>query len=174
MSEGDFSFMVTRTKADYFWAIMVSSLRTPIIPIFLAIALTGTLIFSALSEGALGMDQIVTAGLVYSLIVALYYISLLAMVWYVAQKNWNAPGALSPLSYVFTPAGVEVAYAMGRGETAWALWKSALETRNLILVRHGLGLLHIIPKRDLTPSDLSRLRAMLREHLGASARLSRE
>jgi len=174
MSGADASFTITRTKADYFWAIAFTSLQSPIIPLFFAAALFIVPVLSAIADGGFSREQLVVSAAVFALLLVLYYASLFVAVWFVARKNWRTPGALEPLAYSFMPAGIETSYAFGHGQAAWALWKSALETQDLILIRHTLGPVHIIPKRSLDSALLIRLRAILRERLGAKAKLMRE
>lgn len=166
----DLSFTVTRTKADYFWAVAFNALRSPIIPIFFAFALLLALAPAAL-ERDLDISDFAIVGVAYGGMVIFYYVALVVAVWMAARKNWSAPGALEPLSYTFTSEGINTSYAMGTGQTAWPLWKSAFETNELLLIRHTLGLLHIVPKRGLDSSALVSLRALLRDRFGEKARL---
>lgn len=174
MSGSELSFTVTRTKADYLSAIAVASLRSPSVPIFFAIALLFVLVPNALENGRIRTEQLGVIAMIYAGLIALYYVALAGAAWLIARKNWQAPGALSPLSYTFSPGGIASSYELAHGQTAWPLWRSAIETRSLILIRHALGPIHIIPKRDLDRATVLRLRALLRERLGAKARLKTE
>jgi hypothetical protein len=172
VSGSELTFTATRTKADYFWAIAFNALRSPIVPIVFAVALLFVLVPNVLENGGLRPSDLgVLAGL-FAAIVALYYVALLVAVWFTARRNWSAPGALSPLSYTFSSEGIAASYELAHGKTTWPLWRSAMETKGLILICHTLGPIHIIPKRDLDRAIVLRLRALLREHLGARARLN--
>lgn len=170
MSDANLSFTITRTKADYFWAIAFNALKSPVIPIFFALAMVLALAPAAL-KGALIASDFLIAGAIYAGLLVFYYLSLLAVVWLSARKNWSSPGALEPLRYSFSAEGIEASYSMGQGHMAWPMWKSAFETNALILIRHTLGVIHIIPKRDLDVATLARLRALLRERFGSKAQL---
>lgn len=170
MSESQLSFTVKRTKADYFWAVAFNALKSPIIPIFFAFALLLVLGPNAL-EGELYATDFMLVGAIYAALIVLYYLFLMAAVWFGARKNWSSPGALEPLSYTFSAEGIAASYAMGQGQMAWPLWTGAIETKALVLIRHSLGMLHIIPKRDLDAATLARLRALLRDRFGSKAQL---
>lgn len=174
MSDTALRFVVTRSEADYFWAVGLNALRSPIIPLFAVGALVVQLAAYAIGGGGVDAGGLTVLAATYGGMIALYYVCLLAAVWFTARKNWRAPGALAPLTYTLTPQGIDTAYALGQGQTDWALWKGAFETEKLVLISHTLGPVHIIPKRDLDAATLSRLRGMLRERFGAKARLKGE
>lgn len=157
---------VRRTKADYFWGVMVSALRNARMWLLYA---AGAIFVAAIavvmnSDNPLWVRAVMAVG-TFTLMMLFYALFYVICVVFAATKNWKLPGAFSEIAFDLSDEGIAVSSDTGSGVSKWIVWKSSFETKRLIIIRHQTGLIQIIPKRDLTPTTLERVRAMLAAHL---------
>ena len=60
---------------------------------------------------------------------------------------------------------MRVRSTVGSGEIGWVSFSGAFEDTKLFLLRQHPGMLQIIPKRDVQPEMLQRLRQLARDHV---------
>lgn len=157
---------VTRTQRDYFEGVMANLISWPwgFLRLFIPPLIGMTAIYMTSDYLPLGERLNETFGLGSILLGFMFLLTALIVGWS-AWRAWSAPGALDRITYTFTPEGFGVKTAMGEGQTKWAIWKRASETQSVILIRHQLNMMHILPKRDIDPATLTKLKALLRRVL---------
>ncbi len=167
------SFEATRTRSDMFNGLMANVLRSP--PTLLWYA--GGAAFIAVLAAAMNDEETFPVrSLIFAiafLAMAIFYsLLLLACVYFAARKSWSAPGGLVPIKFELSSSGLAAASATAHGVSGWDNWKAAFETKSLIVIRHHLGLVQIIPKRAMTAEMVERIRHVLRENIKGSLRLA--
>jgi hypothetical protein len=161
---------VTRDKGDYISGVFANLMASGglLTPAIIAIALVFLLLLeSALEGGDLSVSFAVFMGVI--VFAAVFFFSC-ASVMFAAWRSWKAPDALRPLIYVFTRDQLSVKSDLGGSETKWELWKDAFENDRVLIVRHRLNIIHILPKRQIAAETLARLKALLRDVLGGRVR----
>ncbi len=162
----DVHFEVSRTREDLWKGIAANSLRSPGT---LAWYVGGSAVVALISMWANrrdGAEALVFIGLVAFVgMLALYAVIMAFSVFAAARKTWRLPGALDPVTYTLSNEGLNVSASTGHGLTAWSAWKTAFETKSLIVIRHQFNLIHVIPKRALDAVTLESVRAVLRANL---------
>jgi hypothetical protein len=159
-------FRVVRTKADYVRAVALHAMLSPwTLRQFLA-----SPIIVAILPFVFAADEPLDARIILS--VTFFFVALLLLIialapcyYWAARSGWRSPGALQPIDYSFDAAGMRVKSAAGSGEIAWISFNGAFEDARLFLFRQHPGMLQIIPKRDVQPEMLVRLRVLAREHV---------
>lgn len=159
-------FRVVRTKADYVGAVALHALRSP----WTLRQLLASPIIVAIVPFIFAADEPLNARVVLSVTFFfvgffLLIVALLPCYYWAARSGWRSPGALEPIDYSFDAAGMRVRSAAGSGEIAWISFSGAFEDAKLLLLRQHPGMLQIIPKRDVQPEMLARLRQLAREHI---------
>jgi len=152
----------TRTKGDYFWAIAFNMVRNARV---WAIYLVSSLLIAGATYAVDEPRSIATFATTLTLMLLLYLLVAAVSVYWSAQRNWNAPGGLSRYVFTLSGEGLKAQHEFGEGQSSWAVWKDFFETRRLFVIRHTLGVIQIIPKRDLGEETASQLRALLRRQL---------
>jgi hypothetical protein len=117
--------------------------------------------------------KVIIGAIAFAAMLVLYSIIIILGVLFAAQKSWKAPGTLDPVKYTFSDEGLGVEASIGHGMTSWVAWKTAFETKSLIVIRHQFNMIHIIPKRGLSKDLLNAVKSMLNKHL-KTARLQME
>lgn len=160
------SVEVTRTKADYFEAVMANavqsrgSLLSLLIPPFIVVAAV------LATRDYLPFGERLNQAFGFGALIAGFTLALFAgLILWSSWRSWGSPGALDRIKYTFTDDALAIEAKMGAGESKWAIWKRAFETQNLILIRHQLNMIHILPKRDIDAATQERLKALLRRVL---------
>lgn len=166
------SFEITRTRADTFNAILTVLLRSPSTwAWYVGGALVVAVVAVAMSQDETVWAQLIVAGLVFLAMMTVFMLTALGSVYLAARKSWSAPGGLAAIKFQLSPAGLSAATATAQGVSGWDNWKAAFETNSLIIIRHHLGLVQIIPKRALPAELVGRIRRVLRENLKGSVRM---
>lgn len=160
------SFTFTRTKRDYFDAILLNAVRSP----GAWVVLLASPIINGLIMGYYSYDGPIEVSAVAITLVALASATVVAAVllfcYYLAARNaWRSPGFLRPIAFEFSDAGMKASSEVGAGESMWAAFDAAFENKSLIILRQRPGSLLILPKRNADPNALARLRALLRAHV---------
>jgi hypothetical protein len=160
------SFEATRTRGDVFNGLLANALRSPATLLWYA---GGAAFIAVLAVIVNGEETLATRALIFAiafLAMAVFYsLLLLACLYFAARKSWSAPGGLASIKFELSPSGLAAASATAQGVSGWDNWKAAFETKSLIIVRHHLGLLQIIPKRALSADLVARIRGVLRENM---------
>jgi len=162
---------ITRDRRDYVSAAFANLFTGP----SLLLAVAAGIVLMALIEtaGALLVVKSVTltsalgAGLLFMLFLA---VVCFGVTWLSAFASWRLPGALSPIAYTFTPDAIEVRASAGESKLNWSNWRSAFENQRVLIIRHQLGHIYILPRRQIDVDAQARLKALLRAVLGARAR----
>ena len=159
-------FRVVRTKQDYMGAVTLHALRSP----WTLRQLFASPIVVAIIPFIFAADEPLNARIVLSLTfffggLLLLIFALAPCYYWAARSGWRSPGALEPIDYSFDAGGMRVKSAVGSGEIAWISFNGAFEDAKLFLLRQHPGMLQIIPKRDVHPETLTRLRDLTREHV---------
>ncbi len=167
------SFEVTRTRADVFKALVWNMLRSPGALLWFA---AGSLFVAGIAvvvnDDESSSARAIIFGAAFLTMVVVYAVIMLACIYFAARKSWTAPGGLAPIEFNLSPAGLAASTETAHGQSGWANWKSAFETNSLIVTRHHLGLLQIIPKRNLPPDVIARIRDVLRMNIKGQVRLA--
>ncbi len=87
-----------------------------------------------------------------------------------AMKN---PSFQKPLMLSFSKDGVELSGAHAAGRVDWVLIKGAFETKRFIFVKQR-GMFYLVPKAQITPSEVASIRDLLRSHLPGKVKLRRD
>jgi len=157
---------VRRTRGDIFKGILANSLHSPST---LAWCVIGALIVAAIAitvNGDEGLTVMLMAGaIVFAGMLLVHAVVLLFCIWLAALQTWRARGALDTIRYTFSDQGLAIEAASGHGLSHWDTFKRAFETRSLLVIRHQMNLVHILPKRDLAADALQRVRAVLSVHV---------
>ncbi|HYD86140.1 MAG TPA: YcxB family protein [Vitreimonas sp.] len=160
------SFEVTRTRGDILKGIAANTLRSPGT---LAWYVGGSAVVAGIAVWVNRYESaqaLVLIGLLaFAAMLALYTLILAFCVLLAARKTWALPGASDPVTYTLSKEGLGVLASTGHGLTAWATWKAAFESASLIVIRHQLNLIHIIPKRGMTDDTLHKVRSVLRANV---------
>lgn len=171
-SEQRVEITIQRTRADYFWGLLFEALNGRMLWLAILIPPAAEAMLALRStegaDAALRVQEVLTRSGV-TLIGVLAFVAVLYLI--IAAICWRAPGYLGPISYVFSSAGVRGQTQVTTTETAWAAYRGAFETRSLLILRQGAGIVQIIPKRTLSSQTINAVRRMLREHLGRRAQV---
>ena len=162
---GDFipvQIEVQRTKADYSSAVWLNYWRGSgfLVQATLALAVGAWGFFETVNEGlasAIGAG-VVAAAFVYG--VMLFITS--SMAWGNMPHIVSAPGAMDPAEYVFSSKTIETKTRLGTSSVSWEVCKGWLENGRVILIRHHGNRFQVLPKRQIGPDVLVRLRSLLR------------
>lgn len=169
------SFEATRTRADVLQALIANTLRNPsALMWYFAGSVIVAGIAVAVSDDEAAPTRIIIFGAAFVAMLAFYSLFLLVCLFFAARKSWTAPGGLAPIKFNLSAAGLGAATATAQGLSGWDNWKSAFETESLIVIRHHLGLLQIIPKRALSAETVARIREVLRANIKGRVRLANE
>ncbi|MES1200720.1 MAG: YcxB family protein [Pseudomonadota bacterium] len=155
------SFEVRRSKADFFGAIWANCMNGPRLIFIIAYA-------AILAAVLFGFETIrhvpfawLSALAIFVVLIAVFLGAYAAISWFAATKAWSAPGGQGAVLYTLSPDQLAVKSDYGSGDTKWTVWKKAFETKSLIVIRHHMNLMHIIPKRDLTDETRRHVKALL-------------
>lgn len=88
-----------------------------------------------------------------------------------AFMSWRVPGALRPIDYELDAEGVYARAESGSGKSNWSVFDGVFENRHVLVIRQRPGMLHIIPKRDLSDAQTLQIRRMLRQHVNGVLRM---
>jgi uncharacterized protein (DUF58 family) len=83
----------------------------------------------------------------------------------------RTPGALAPITYIFSADGVTAQFENASNTAAWTLVKGASETANFILIKMQRGSFHLLPKKQITEDQATLVRRILRKHVPAKVHL---
>lgn len=157
---------VVRTRSDILKGIAANVLRSPAA---FASYLGGALVVAVIAvvvNTDETMEAMIGAGLVAFVGMLFVYLVIQAIcVPLAARKSWSSPGMLEPVKFTFSDEGLGVESNVGHGTTSWIIWKGAFETNSLIVIRHQMNLLHIVPKRDLSANAIAGIRSILKKHI---------
>lgn len=172
MREADVALTVTRTRADFFNAVLLAERKNiwtiatiAILPLAIATFL------SRFGEDADTRTIIFTIVLLCSSIGAVT--GVVSMAWLKAKRAAASPGATSETRFLFTADGVGVEGAGASGFEGWSAWRNALEGDGHILLRSRSGLFCVLPKAGQNVDLLDRLRAILSTNIKGQVRLRR-
>lgn len=169
------AFEVTRTRADMFKGIFAHLLRSPSTwSWYIGGALVVAVVVVVVNGGEATSNLAMTFGVTFVVMMAVFLLTALASIYFAARKSWMAPGALQPIKFVLSAEGLQATAGTASGRSGWDNWKGAFETRSLIVIRHSLGLLQIIPTKALPAQTASAIRALLIANLKGGVWLSRE
>jgi len=160
------AFEVSRTRDDIVKGIAGNALRSPrSMAWYVGGAAVVATIAVIVSQGD-GIAAMLAAGIVaFSGMLLFYSLLFWLTVWMAVRKTERMPGAFEPIKFTLSDAGLRVAATVGEGISLWKLWPFAFETKSVIVVRHELNLIQIIPKRDLASGDVARIRDVLRRNV---------
>lgn len=169
----EISFEATRTRADVLKALIANTLRSPGT---LAWFIGGSVFVAGIAFAVNDEQPMATRFFVFAAalvaMLAFYSLLLLVCLFFAARKSWTAPGALESIKFNLSAAGLSAATTTAQGQSGWDNWKAAFETKSLIVIRHHLGLLQIIPKRNLDLATMGEIRETLRAHIKGNVRLA--
>lgn len=167
------SFEVTRTRIDVFKALVANMLRSPGALVWFVV---GSLFVAGIAAAVNDTESLpvrtIIFGVAFLAMLVLYAVIMLVCIYFAARKSWTAPGGLAPIKFNLSAAGLAASTETAHGQSGWDNWKSAFETRDLIVIRHHLGLLQIIPKRTLPVDAIARVRDVLRANIKGRVRLA--
>jgi len=81
------------------------------------------------------------------------------------------PGALAPMAFVFSAYGITAEFENGTTKAMWSLVKGARETDRYFLIEMQRRSFHLIPKRQITEEQASRLREILSANISRNVHL---
>ncbi|MEQ1618021.1 MAG: hypothetical protein ABL883_06715 [Terricaulis sp.] len=167
------SFEATRTRTDVLKALIANTWRSPAALLWY---IGGSLLVAGIAFAVNDEQTVVTRMVVFAAafgaMVAFYSLLFFVCLLFAARKSWTAPGGLEPIKFNLSATGLSAATATAQGQSGWDNWKAAFETNSLIVIRHHLGLLQIIPKRNLDAMTVGRIREVLRAHIKGGVRLA--
>lgn len=165
-AEGEIRIEVTRDKRDYISAVWANYLNSGgVWWVFGGAIVFGAAIFAI--EVFSGAYQPWIAGTLAALGYALAMIVLNAiMLTLAARQSWRQPGAFDVTTFIFTPDALDVQSEVGSGRTQWVVWRRAFENSRVLAIRHQINIVQFLPKRQIPPETLPRLRELLRTALG--------
>jgi len=166
------AFTVTRSRLDYWRGILLNAFHSRFMPLYVLAAPAVSAIFAAQdSEGGSSeyRANAIVGAAVETLALVLVVLAILLLV--AAFMTWRAPGALAPIAYRFSEAGVRVRAQRGESSVPWSALTAAFEDARILIIRQQRGLVHIIPKRDIAVETLSRLRRLAHTHIKGQVRL---
>lgn len=173
-AEEEIRIEVTRDKRDYFSAIWANYLYGGGIWWAVGGALVFFLVILALAISD-GDPRPWAAGGAAAFIFIVVIVPLNALIIYLtAARSASQPGALDPISYVFTAEAIEVKSAIGSGVTKWLAWRRAFETSRVLVIRHHVNIMQFLPTRQIPTETLSRLRKLLRRALAGRVSFRQE
>jgi hypothetical protein len=175
MSEApSLQFTVKRNRGDYLSGLTLHALRSQWSLVWFApVFINGAIVwyFSRLDDQQ--ERVVVLAGFVV-LTAALMALAFASCLLLGAFNSWRTPGALEAIDYRIAESGVFASAVLGAGESKWQAFDGAWQNRRVVVLRQRPGLLHIIPRRDLSNEAQTVLRATIREHLRGSAHLKEQ
>lgn len=104
-----------------------------------------------------------------------YGLGMLILLYYASASGamraaTKTPGAMSPMTLVFSEEGVAARMVSSHSMAEWSLVKGARETKQHIRVEMQRKTCHVIPKSQISDEQASRLRAILKTKLNEKAR----
>lgn len=152
------------TRLEIAAARLLLCVRTPVLLASLLAGALVPLLFWAVGVGARGSALLFAVPPLLALVLPVAFVA--SGLAGRAARDLAAAGQKVTLS----AAGIGVESAHAAGTMKWSAARAAWETGRLFVL--WAGDLRVIPKRCLaSPDDAGRIRALLREHLGARARL---
>jgi hypothetical protein len=88
-----------------------------------------------------------------------------------ARAAMKHPSFRSPVRYVFSESGIDIAALHSNSHFNWELVRRVRETRRFLVVSLSKFAIHAIPKSALAPGDLAALRVLLRSSVKGKLRL---
>ncbi len=163
MSAESIQVEVTRDARDYRSAIWLNYWHGGGWLWMVAMGLIGAVVSCLLAEPweSPVVEAAITAGLVLGAMFIAHAITILLT----AAGAMKLPGAREPVRYAFSEESLGVSSNVGHGTTNWVNWRKAFENRRVIVVRHRVNLMHILPKRQLSAKQQEQIRALLRRVL---------
>lgn len=157
---------VRRTRGDIFRGILANSLHSLGALAWFVGGSFVVAVIAALANSARPAPEMLFVGATAFVVMLLVYaVVLLFSIWLAARQTWRASGALDTIRYTFSDQGLAIEAVNGRGLSHWHAFKRAFETKSLLLIRHHVNMVHILPKRDMGADTLERIRAVLRAHI---------
>jgi hypothetical protein len=151
-------------KTDISQSVKLRAIRTPffwIIPLWAAGMVYFSLTFSFQTPQWYACVWALVAGL----------ITLLFLLYRSSASIAKQPGALAPMTFVFSSYGITAEFENGTNKAMWSLVKGARETGSYILIEMQRRSYHLIPKRLLTDEQASSLREILRANVSRNVHL---
>jgi hypothetical protein len=162
------AFSVKRSSGDYFWGMSGAALRNRRMwTTYILGGLSVAAIWFVFSHQAF-VEKLAGAAVAFVLMICLYAVLFLISLGLAMLRNKKMAGAFDAISYEMSSNGLKVVTETGRSESKWVVWKSWFETPRIIVIRHQTGLVHILPKRQLSEAQLTGVRKALARNVGRS------
>ncbi|MBY0564803.1 MAG: YcxB family protein [Hyphomonadaceae bacterium] len=116
-------------------------------------------------------DPLIEAAITGAIVVGLMFVLNVIAIFFAAASGTKLPGALGPIFYTISDEALEVKSSVGSGTNQWINWRGAFENDRVMVIRHRANLMHILPKRQLSPEQQDRIRALLRRVLAGRVAL---
>jgi hypothetical protein len=160
------AFSVKRSSGDVFWGVLWSALHNVRIWVsYLMGALIVAGIWFVVHRSGFS-EKLAGAGIAFGLMICLYAGLFVLSVGFATLRSRKMAGASDRIAYEISSEGMKVVTETGRGESKWRVWKSWFETKRLIIIRHQIGLVQIVPKRQISDEQLQRIRRVLVANIG--------
>jgi hypothetical protein len=163
-SSAELAIPVQLSKSDISESVKLRAIRTPffwLVPLWVVIIVQFVLASSFHTPQWYAWVWALIAGLI-SLFFLLRRSSAL-----IAKQ----PGALAPMNFVFSTYGIAAEFENGTTKAMWSLVKGARETDQYFLIEMQRRSFHLIPKRQITDEQASRLREILRANISKNVQL---
>lgn len=164
MSAPPIHFEVTRTAADFRSAVWLNYWHGGGWGWLVGMGVLGAVASYLLAKP--WEDPLIEAAITAALIMGIIFVCHVIAIFFAAASGAKLPGALEPVAYVLTDDALEVKSSVGSGVTQWVNWRKAFENDRLIVIRHRVNLMHILPKRQLSAEQQNEIRALLLRVLG--------
>lgn len=162
MSEEAIRIEVTRDRGDYLSAVWTNFWRSGA---WLWLVGGGAALGAAIAALAARdgdpdalSSGVQTAAIFLVVTIPAYSLLMVSTAW----RAWRQPGAMEPLTYTFTSSGIEVQSRIGSSTSQWLVWRRAFENARVLIIRHRLNLMQVLPKRQIPADAMARLKALLR------------
>lgn len=116
-------------------------------------------------------DPLIEAAVTAAVVGGLIFVLNVIAIFFAAASGAKLPGAFEPVSYALSDEALEVKSSVGSGTTQWINWRKAFENDRLIVIRHRVNLMHILPKRQLSAEQQQKIRDLLRRVLAGRVAL---
>ena len=163
------------TQRDFFESLIAHRNRKKWVKWSFRVFITVAIIFAGLSLFVAAMRP--SAETLSNLfpflgLVGLWCLLMWGSPWWLARTQFlKQPSAQGRRRALFDGDGIHWRWDGGSSEVEWKSYVRWMETRNEILLYTSPVLFGIVPKRALTPEQLSELRTLLTQNIGAGLRV---
>ena len=160
----EFALPIQLNKSDISQSVKLRAIRTPFfwfVPLWVVVMVQFLLVSSFHTPQWYAWVWALIAGLV----------SLFFLLRRSSASIAKQPGALAPMNFVFSAYGITAEFENGTTKAMWSLVKGARESGLYFFIEMQRRSFHLIPKRQISEEQASRLQEILSDNISKNLHL---